>query len=58
MADVYLLSALADDLVEDLGMIPLSRPAEALRLAAASDSCLVVSQADRTRAVVIDEEAT
>jgi hypothetical protein len=58
MADVYLLSALADDLVEDLGMIPLSRPSEALRLAAASDSCLVVSQADRTRAVVLDEEAT
>lgn len=56
-ADVYLLSALDDDLVEDLGMVPLSRAAEALRLAAASDSCLVVSQADRTRAVVVDEEA-
>ncbi|HWE35974.1 MAG TPA: lactate racemase domain-containing protein [Isosphaeraceae bacterium] len=55
-ADVYLLSALADDLVDDLGMIPLARPAEALRLVASSDSCLFVSQADRTRAVVLDEE--
>jgi lactate racemase len=54
-ADVYLLSALEADQVEDLAMIPLGRPAEALRLAVAADSCLIVSQADRTRADVAED---
>jgi hypothetical protein len=54
-ADVYLLSALGEDAVEDLSMIALDRPEEARRLVAASDSCLLVSQAERVRAVASDE---
>ena len=55
-ADVYLLSSLPDDQVEDLAMIPLSRPEEARRLVESADSCLFVSHADLTRARVADEE--
>lgn len=54
-ADVYLLSALDRDVVEDLGMIPLDRPEEARRLVASSASCLVVSHAELTRPDVADE---
>jgi hypothetical protein len=54
-ADIYLLSRLEDDVAEDLAMIPLSRPEEARRLAEAADSCLFVSHANRTRAVVLDD---
>lgn len=54
-ADVYLLSSLGEDVTEDLAMIPLGRPEEARRLAAASASCLLLSQADLTRAEVADE---
>jgi hypothetical protein len=54
-ADVYLLSALGPDAVEDLSMIALDRPEEAGRLVAASGSCLLVSQAERVRAVAADE---
>jgi hypothetical protein len=36
-------------------MIALDRPEEARRLVAASGSCLLVSQAERVRAVVADE---
>jgi nickel-dependent lactate racemase len=54
-ADVYLLSALEPGVVEDLSMIALERPEEVRRLAAASHSCLVVSQADLVRAGVADE---
>jgi hypothetical protein len=54
-ADVYLLSGLAPNTVEDLSMIPLDRAEEARRLAATSRSCLVVSHADLTRGVVADE---
>lgn len=54
-ADVYLLSSLGSDLVEDLAMIPLDRPEEARRLIASAGSCLVVSQADLTRADVAEE---
>jgi lactate racemase len=54
-ADVYLLSALGQEAVEDLAMIALDRPEEARRLVAASGSCLLVSQAERVRAVVADE---
>ncbi|RUL88276.1 lactate racemase domain-containing protein [Tautonia sociabilis] len=49
-ADIYLLSALDDDTVDDLSMIALGSPEEARRLASVSPSCLVVSRADRTRA--------
>jgi hypothetical protein len=54
-ADVYLLSALERDDVEDLAMIALDRPEEARRLAAVSGSCLVVSQADLAHAHVAGE---
>lgn len=51
-ADVYLLSALGREDVEDLGMIALDRAEEARRLAAVCGSCLVLSQADLARAAV------
>ena len=54
-ADVYLLSALGRDLVEELSMIPLDRPEETQRLVSVSGSCLVVSQADLGHAWVADE---
>ena len=54
-ADVYLLSDLDEDAVDDLAMIPLCAPEEARRLAQASPSCLVVSHAERTRAVAGEE---
>lgn len=53
-ADVYLLSALDADAVDDLSIVGLERPEEARRLVAASESCLVVSQADRTAARAAD----
>jgi len=55
-ADVYLLSALPDQEVEDLGMIPLGRPEEARRLVAISSSSLFLGHADRTRTAVGGEE--
>lgn len=48
-ADVYLLSRLDPDVVEDLSMVVLDRPEEARRLAERSSSCLVVDRADRVR---------
>jgi len=54
-ADVYVLSALGGETVEDLSMIALDRPEEARRLAALCNSCLVVSQADRAWGSVADE---
>jgi lactate racemase len=54
-ADVYLHSAVDSDLVEDLALIPLDRPSEALKLAALAPSVTLVSQADRTRALVLGE---
>jgi lactate racemase len=54
-ADVYLLSSLGTDLVEDLSMIALERPEEARRLAASCGSCLVVNQAEWTRPIVAED---
>ena len=54
-ADVYLLSGLDRDLVDDLAMIPLDRPAEAGRLAALAGSSTIVSHADLVRATVEGE---
>lgn len=54
-ADVYLLSSLTDDQADDLGMVPLGCPEEARRVARIADSCLMVSDADRTRVELIDE---
>jgi nickel-dependent lactate racemase len=57
-ADVYLLSSLKADDVEDLGMVPIERVDEVRRLVSASYSCLVVSQADLTSVQVRDESST
>jgi Lactate racemase N-terminal domain len=54
-ADIYLLSALSEDDVDGLGMIAISRPEEAGRLAAKSGSCMFVGQADSTRAEAGDD---
>ncbi len=54
-ADIYLLSKLGQDLVEDLSMIALDRPEEARRLAAVAESCLIVSQADQVDVIVENE---
>lgn len=54
-ADVYLLSALDRESVEDLSMVPLDRDRDAIRLVAAARSCILMSQAELTRAVVGQE---
>ena len=54
-ADVYLLSSLDHDLIDDLGMIPLDRPEVARKLAASCASCYFVSQAELTGAVASEE---
>lgn len=51
-ADVYLHSDLDPEVVEDLAMISVDRPEEARKLASAAPTCLFLSQADRTRAIV------
>jgi nickel-dependent lactate racemase len=51
-ADVFLLSRLPQRLVEDLSMIAIEHPEQARRIVAQSGSCLFVSQAELTRAVV------
>jgi hypothetical protein len=51
-ADVYLLSGLDRQVVEDLSMVPLDHLDDARRLVTRSSSCLLVSQADLTRAAV------
>ena len=38
-------------------MIPLDRPEEARKLAADAASCILLSQADRTRAIVDEDES-
>jgi hypothetical protein len=53
-ADLYLLSDLDRDTVDDLSIVPLDRPEEASRLAALSESYTVLSQGDRTHATVLD----
>lgn len=49
-ADVFLLSNLDEDTVDDLSMIALGSPEEARRLASKSPSCIVVNRAERTKA--------
>jgi len=56
-ADVYLLSRLDPDAVENLGLIPLDRPEEGARLASRASSCHLVSRADRVFAEVRDPDA-
>ena len=55
-ADVFLYSGLPCDLVEELSMVPIEKPEQARRLVAQGGSASFVSQADRTRAHVRDEE--
>jgi nickel-dependent lactate racemase len=55
-ADVYLLSSLPEEDVDDLAMVALGRPEEARRLASASPSCLFVSQAEWTRAEAAEDD--
>ena len=54
-ADVYLHANLDPDLVDNLGMIPLDRPADAGKLANRAGSVIAIGQADHGR-VVIDGE--
>lgn len=51
-ARIYLLSNLEDSLVEDLGMIVVSDPAEVARLAGRHESCLLLADAHRLGAYV------
>lgn len=54
-ADVYLLSRLDPDLVEGLGLVPLSRPEDVRRLAALADSVFVVESAEAVQVDIADE---
>jgi nickel-dependent lactate racemase len=57
-ADVFVLSGLAPELVEELSFIVLENPEQARRLVAKSGSCSFVSQAQFTRASVRDDEGS
>lgn len=57
-ADVYLLSGLDREVVEDLSMIPVDRVEDVQRLASRAASCTFVSQAELTRGYVPDEGAS
>jgi hypothetical protein len=55
-ADVFVLSGLDTELVEELSMVPLENPEQARRLVAKSGSCSFVSQAELTRATVREDD--
>jgi hypothetical protein len=55
-ADVYLLSGLDPEVVDDLSMVALERPEEARRLVAASDSCIFLSQAELSLATAAEDD--
>jgi hypothetical protein len=57
-ADVFVLSGLAPELVEELSLIVLENPEQARRLVAKSGSCSFVSQAQFTRASVRDDDGS
>jgi hypothetical protein len=57
LADVYLLSRLDSQTVEDLSMIPLERTDDVRRLVGRSSSCLLVNHANLTRAAVHEGSA-
>jgi nickel-dependent lactate racemase len=50
-ARVYLLSQLADDIVEELGMAPVQEPAEVARLASRYENCLLLANAQHALAI-------
>jgi hypothetical protein len=57
-ADVFILSELAPEIVDDLSLVPLEDPEQARRLVARSRSCSFVSHAELTRAVVREDDAS
>lgn len=55
-ADLFLLSRLNADLVDSLGICPLDNAAQTKRLLDEAHSVVVLSHADLTRTVVVDED--
>lgn len=55
-ADIFLLSSLPEQIVEDLCLVALETPEQGRRLVAQSASCLFVSRAELTSAVVPGED--
>jgi len=55
-ADVFVLSSLPQQVVEDLFLFPLESPEQSRRLVARSDSCTFVSQAELTWPVIPADE--
>ena len=53
-ADVYLLSGLDSDLVEELFMVPLEKPAEVLRLLEGDGRCAFIESAHHVSARIGD----
>ena len=51
-ADLFVLSGLEPDVLDDLSIVALENPEQARRLVAKSGSCSFVSQAERTLALV------
>jgi hypothetical protein len=56
-ADVFLLSLLPEQVVEDLCLVALDSPEQARRLVARSDSCSFVSHADQTWPVIAADKS-
>lgn len=54
-ADVFVLSRLDPDLLDDLSIIPLEKPEQARKLVAASRSSAFLSRAERTRGKIAHE---
>jgi lactate racemase len=54
-ADIFVLSGLDKDVLDDLSVVALDNPEQARRLVAKSGSCSFVSQAERTWALVSSE---
>ena len=55
-ADVFVLSGLDSELVDDLSLVSLENPEQARRLVARSGSCSFISHAELTQARVRDED--
>ena len=54
-ADLYLLSKLVDTEVEELGLTPLGKATEAMRLAASAMDVILVSHAEKTVGIVAED---
>jgi lactate racemase len=55
-ADVFVLSGLSSELVDELSLVALENPEQARRLVAKSGSCSFLSQAELTRASVLEQD--